>query len=94
MSTQARGCALQYDTHMPELTVAETLDFSARCQGAGLKAGAPSSSVFKHKEQPMHRQHTHAYAAQSAQTIVLAARMISVTGAWAHALTPASTCWA
>lgn len=29
----------QYDLHMPEMTVRETIDFSARCQGVGSKAG-------------------------------------------------------
>lgn len=29
----------QEDQHMPELTVRETLDFSARCQGVGSNAG-------------------------------------------------------
>lgn len=29
----------QYDLHMPEMTVRETLDFSARCQGVGTRAG-------------------------------------------------------
>lgn len=32
----------QEDQHMPELTVRETLNFSARCQGTGSNAGAPS----------------------------------------------------
>lgn len=31
----------QYDTHYPELTVRETLDFSARCQGVG-----PTGDLF------------------------------------------------
>lgn len=30
----------QEDQHMPELTVRETLDFSARCQGTGSHACA------------------------------------------------------
>ena len=30
----------QEDQHMPELTVRETFNFSARCQGAGSNAGA------------------------------------------------------
>lgn len=29
----------QYDLHIPEMTVRETIDFSARCQGVGSKAG-------------------------------------------------------
>lgn len=29
----------QYDLHIPEMTVRETLDFSARCQGVGTKHG-------------------------------------------------------
>lgn len=31
----------QEDQHLPELTVRETFDFAARCQGVGGKAGAP-----------------------------------------------------
>lgn len=35
----------QEDNHLPELTVRETLDFSALCQGAGHKKGSrPSGS--------------------------------------------------
>lgn len=30
----------QEDQHMPELTVRETMNFSARCQGVGSNAGA------------------------------------------------------
>jgi len=29
----------QYDLHIPEMTVRETVDFSARCQGTGSQAG-------------------------------------------------------
>lgn len=29
----------QYDQHIPEMTVRETIDFSARCQGVGSRAG-------------------------------------------------------
>jgi ABC-type multidrug transport system ATPase subunit len=29
----------QYDLHVPEMTVRETLDFSARFQGVGSRAG-------------------------------------------------------
>ncbi|XP_034695227.1 ABC transporter G family member 41-like [Vitis riparia] len=29
----------QYDLHIPEMSVRETLDFSARCQGIGSRAG-------------------------------------------------------
>lgn len=29
----------QYDVHIPEMTVRETLDFSARCQGVGSRPG-------------------------------------------------------
>ena len=29
----------QYDLHISEMTVRETLDFSARCQGIGSRAG-------------------------------------------------------
>ncbi len=31
----------QEDQHLPELTVRETFDFAARCQGVGTKAGRP-----------------------------------------------------
>ena len=30
----------QYDLHIPEMTVRETIDFSARCQGVGSRAGS------------------------------------------------------
>ena len=29
----------QYDLHIPQMTVRETLDFSARCQGIGSRLG-------------------------------------------------------
>lgn len=29
----------QYDVHIPEMTVRETLDFSAQCQGIGNRVG-------------------------------------------------------
>ena len=32
----------QTDTHLAELTVRETFDFAARCQGTGHKAGQPT----------------------------------------------------
>ncbi len=35
----------QGDTHVAQLTVRETLDFSARCQGAGNRAGARHHAV-------------------------------------------------
>lgn len=31
----------QHDWHVAEMTVRETLDFSARCQGVGCKYGMP-----------------------------------------------------
>lgn len=34
------GYVDQQDTHLAELTVRETFNFSARCQGSGSKAGA------------------------------------------------------
>ena len=38
----------QVDTRLiPEMTVQETLDFSARCQGTGLKKGATLLSVIR-----------------------------------------------
>lgn len=35
----------QTDTHLAELTVRETFDFAARCQGTGHKAGQASQGV-------------------------------------------------
>ena len=35
------GYVYQGDNHIAQLTTRETLDFSARCQGPGLAAGAP-----------------------------------------------------
>lgn len=41
----------QHDLHQPELTVRETLDFAARCQGVGSKAGmAPMSHALDFSE--------------------------------------------
>ena len=37
----------QYDTHLAELTVRETLDFSARCQGPGSRPSAPHACSIK-----------------------------------------------
>lgn len=34
----------QYDVHVGEMTVKETLDFSARCQGVGTRIG---NSLFQ-----------------------------------------------
>ena len=44
-----RGWApLQVDSHLAELTVKETMDFSARVQGPGTKRGAsPPSACFQ-----------------------------------------------
>lgn len=36
----------QYDLHIPEMTVRETLDFSARCQGIGSRAGMLHFNFF------------------------------------------------
>ena len=38
----------QNDLHQPELTVRETFDFAARCQGVGTKAGEASLSSSAH----------------------------------------------
>jgi ABC-type multidrug transport system ATPase subunit len=38
----------QYDLHISEMTVRETLDFSARCQGIGDRAGRLCSSSSRH----------------------------------------------
>lgn len=35
----------QYDMHIPEMTVRETIDFSACCQGIGSRAGTNSLST-------------------------------------------------
>ncbi|CAN6486098.1 unnamed protein product [Victoria cruziana] len=40
----------QYDLHIPEMTVRETLDFSARCQGVGHKQEAILELIRKEKE--------------------------------------------
>lgn len=37
----------QYDLHIPEMTVRETLDFSARFQGVGSRAGE-TLSIFQY----------------------------------------------
>lgn len=39
----------QYDRHISEMTVRETLDFAARCQGIGTRAG----NACYHKIQTM-----------------------------------------
>lgn len=36
----------QHDLHMPELTVRETLAFSARCQGVGARHGWLNKLLF------------------------------------------------
>lgn len=41
MLSEALTCVLQDDQHIAKLTVQETLDFSARCQGTGLYQGGP-----------------------------------------------------
>lgn len=38
----------QYDLHIPEMTVRETLDFSARCQGIGRREGTLCSAYYCH----------------------------------------------
>ncbi|KAH9766498.1 ABC transporter G family member 37 [Citrus sinensis] len=40
----------QYDLHIPEMTVRETIDFSARCQGAGSRADMIMEVIRKEKE--------------------------------------------
>ncbi|KAK3025042.1 hypothetical protein RJ639_043320 [Escallonia herrerae] len=40
----------QYDIHMPEITVRETLDFSARCQGVGNRAEIMAEVNRREKE--------------------------------------------
>lgn len=41
----------QNDLHIPEMTVRETLDFSARCQGTGSRAGMLVFLLHAHIEQ-------------------------------------------
>ncbi|XP_004508092.1 pleiotropic drug resistance protein 3-like isoform X2 [Cicer arietinum] len=41
----------QYDLHIPEMTVRETIDFSARCQGVGSRADIMAEITRKEKEQ-------------------------------------------
>lgn len=36
----------QYDLHIPEMTVRETIDFSARCQGVGSRPGMALRYLF------------------------------------------------
>ncbi|KAI0493371.1 hypothetical protein KFK09_023487 [Dendrobium nobile] len=40
----------QYDLHIPQMTVRETLDFSARCQGIGDRAGIMEEVVRREKQ--------------------------------------------
>ncbi|OIW00175.1 hypothetical protein TanjilG_29165 [Lupinus angustifolius] len=40
----------QYDLHVPEMTVRETIDFSARCQGVGSRADVMAEITRKEKE--------------------------------------------
>ncbi|KAJ4706396.1 Pleiotropic drug resistance protein [Melia azedarach] len=40
----------QYDMHIPEMTVRETLDFSARCQGVGSRADSMLEVTKREKE--------------------------------------------
>ncbi|KAF1867088.1 hypothetical protein Lal_00049516 [Lupinus albus] len=40
----------QYDLHVPEMTVRETIDFSARCQGVGSRADIVAEITKKEKE--------------------------------------------
>lgn len=39
----------QYDLHIPEISVRETIDFSARCQGIGSRAGKQALSIQVHR---------------------------------------------
>ncbi|KAL3515879.1 hypothetical protein ACH5RR_022781 [Cinchona calisaya] len=44
----------QYDMHIPEMTVRETLDFSARCQGIGNRAEIMTELSRREKEAGIH----------------------------------------
>ena len=46
------GYVYQSDNHIGQLTTRETLDFSARCQGPGLAAGAFNPRPFTTQPQP------------------------------------------
>ncbi|KAK7388064.1 hypothetical protein VNO78_22868 [Psophocarpus tetragonolobus] len=41
----------QYDLHIPEMTVRETIDFSARCQGVGSRADLVAEITRREKEE-------------------------------------------
>ncbi|XP_027333871.1 pleiotropic drug resistance protein 3-like isoform X5 [Abrus precatorius] len=41
----------QYDLHIPEMTVRETIDFSARCQGVGSRADIVAEITRREKEE-------------------------------------------
>ncbi|KAJ1403026.1 P-loop containing nucleoside triphosphate hydrolase [Sesbania bispinosa] len=41
----------QYDLHVPEMTVRETIDFSARCQGVGSRADIVAEVTRREKEE-------------------------------------------
>lgn len=41
----------QYDLHVPEMTVRETIDFSARCQGVGSRADVVAEITRREKEE-------------------------------------------
>ncbi|KAK7264776.1 hypothetical protein RJT34_32386 [Clitoria ternatea] len=41
----------QYDLHIPEMTVRETIDFSARCQGVGSRANLVAEITRREKEE-------------------------------------------
>jgi len=43
----------QYDLHISEMTVRETLHFSARCQGIGGRAGRLCSASYGHNHSLM-----------------------------------------
>lgn len=45
MPQRAAAYVSQYDLHLPELTVRETLAFSARCHGVGPRYGTLLSLV-------------------------------------------------
>lgn len=54
----------QTDTHLPELTVRETLDFSARCQGIGNKDSKPIDPNLLVTHLPLHTSNalsSHSY---------------------------------
>ncbi|KAI3473056.1 hypothetical protein Pfo_031083 [Paulownia fortunei] len=50
VATKTSAYISQYDQHIPEMTVRETLDFSSRCQGIGNRAEILTELIRREKE--------------------------------------------